>query len=66
MPWVSYIIRFVPEVASWLIPGGVSSGTGSVAGSAAMGITSAAGAMAGGAAGSTMKGAGSAVKSLVK
>lgn len=62
----AYIIRFVPEVASWLIPGGVSSGTGSVAGSAAMGITSAAGAMAGGAAGSTMKGAGSAVKSLVK
>ena len=47
----AYIIRFVPEVASWLIPGGVSSGTGSVAGSAAMGITSAAGAMAGGAAG---------------
>lgn len=62
----AYIIRFVPEVASWLIPGGVSSGTGSVAGSAAMGITSAAGAMAGGAAGSTMKGAGSAVRSLVK
>ena len=62
----AYIIRFVPEVASWLIPGGESSGTGSVDGSAAMGITSAAGAMAGGAAGSTMKGAGSAVKSLVK
>ncbi len=28
----AYIIRFVPEVASWLIPGGVSSGAGSVAG----------------------------------
>ena len=34
----AYIIRFVPEVASWLIPGGVSSGTGSVAGSAAMAL----------------------------
>lgn len=62
----AYIIRFVPEVASWLIPGGVSSGTGSVAGSAAMGITTTAGAMAGGAAGSAMRGTGSAVKSLVK
>lgn len=28
----AYIIRFVPEVASWLIPGGVSSGAGSAAG----------------------------------
>ncbi len=62
----AYIIRFVPEVASWLIPGGVSSGTGSVAGSAAMGITTTAGAMAGGAAGSAMRGTGSAVRSLVK
>ncbi len=62
----AYIIRFVPEVASWLIPGGVSSGTGSVAGSAAMGITSAAGGMAGSMAGSAMKGTGSAVRSLVK
>ena len=62
----AYIIRFVPEVASWLIPGGVSSGTGSVAGSAAMGITSAAGGMAGSMTGSAMKGTGSAVRSLVK
>ena len=62
----AYIIRFVPEVASWLIPGGVSSGTGSVAGSAAMGITSAAGGMAGSMAGSAMKGTGSTVRSLVK
>ncbi|MCB6276900.1 hypothetical protein L0P24_23535, partial [Phocaeicola vulgatus] len=62
----AYIIRFVPEVASWLIPGGVSSGTGSVAGSAAMGITSAAGGMAGSMAGSAMKGTGSVVRSLVK
>lgn len=28
----AYIIRFVPEVASWLIPGGVSSSAGSAAG----------------------------------
>lgn len=26
----AYIIRFVPEVASWLIPGGVSSGAASL------------------------------------
>ena len=32
----AYIIRFVPEVCSWLIPGGVSSGAGSSAGMAAM------------------------------
>jgi len=31
------IIRFVPEVASWLIPGGVSSGAASPSGSVAMG-----------------------------
>ena len=62
----AYIIRFVPEVASWLIPGGVSSGAGSVAGSTAMGITSAAGSMAGSAVGSTIGAAGSMGKSLVK
>lgn len=45
----AYIIRFVPEVASWLIPGGVSSGTGSTAGTVAMGITTGAASMAGGA-----------------
>lgn len=28
----AYVIRFVPEVASWLIPGGVSSSAGSAAG----------------------------------
>lgn len=33
----AYIIRFVPEVASWLIPGGVSSGAASPSGSVAMG-----------------------------
>ena len=60
----AYIIRFVPEVASWLIPGGVSSGAGSVAGSAAMGITSTAGTAAGGAVGAAVGGAGSVVKSL--
>lgn len=60
----AYIIRFVPEVASWLIPGGVSSGAGSVAGSAAMGITSTAGSAAGGAVGAAVGGAGSVAKSL--
>lgn len=40
-------LSMVPEVASWLIPGGVSSG----AGSAAAGVASMAGGMAGGAAG---------------
>ena len=60
----AYIIRFVPEVASWLIPGGVSSGAGSVAGSAAMGITSTAGSAAGGAVGAAVGGAGSVGKSL--
>lgn len=43
----AYIIRFVPEVASWLIPGGVSSGAGSIAGATAVGITATAGAVAG-------------------
>ena len=32
----AYIIRFVPEVCSWLIPGGVSSGAGSSAGAGAV------------------------------
>lgn len=52
----AYIIRFVPEVASWLIPGGVSSGAGSVAGATAMGMTTAAGATAGSIAGSAVGG----------
>ena len=34
----AYVIRFVPEVASWLIPGGVSSSAGSVAGSVVAGM----------------------------
>jgi len=51
----AYIIRFVPEVASWLIPGGVSSGSGSAAGSVAMGITTGAASMVGGAVASGAK-----------
>ena len=42
----AYIIRFVPEVASWLIPGGVSSGAAASAGATAMGITTAVGSVA--------------------
>lgn len=34
----AYVIRFVPEVASWLIPGGVSSSAGSAAGSVVAGM----------------------------
>ena len=34
----AYVIRFVPEVASWLIPGSVSSGAGTAAGSMAKSI----------------------------
>ena len=36
----AYVIRFVPEVASWLIPGGVSSSAGSAAGGVAAGAVS--------------------------
>ena len=36
----AYVIRFVPEVASWLIPGGVSASAGSVAGGVAAGAVS--------------------------
>jgi hypothetical protein len=36
----AYVIRFVPEVASWLIPGGVSSSVGSTAGAVAAGAVS--------------------------
>lgn len=49
----AYIIRFVPEVASWLVPGGVSSGAGSVGGAAATGLVAGAASMAGGAVGGT-------------
>lgn len=62
----AYIIRFVPEVASWLIPGGVSSGTGSAAGATVMGMATTAGAMAGSAAGSVAGSTGSMVKSAFK
>lgn len=50
----AYIIRFVPEVASWLIPGGVSSGAASPAGSVAMGAATMAGSAAGSAVGTTV------------
>ena len=58
----AYIIRFVPEVASWLIPGGVSSGAGSAAGSTVMGMTAMAGGMAGSVVGSAASGAASLVR----
>lgn len=50
----AYIIRFVPEVASWLIPGGISSGAASPAGSVAMGAATMAGSAAGSAVGTTV------------
>ena len=56
----AYIIRFVPEVASWLIPGGVSSGAGSTSGAAVM----AGAAMAGSAAGVAVSGGRSFVGSI--
>ncbi|WP_289744507.1 hypothetical protein [uncultured Duncaniella sp.] len=43
----AYIIRFVPEVASWLIPGGVSSGAGATSGAAAVSTAAMAGSAAG-------------------
>lgn len=55
----AYIIRFVPEVASWLIPGGVSSGAGSPAGAVAMGAATMAGSAAGTAIGMASSAAGS-------
>jgi hypothetical protein len=42
-----YIIRFVPEVASWLIPGGISSGVGSMSPASVNQATSAATSAAG-------------------
>ena len=56
----AYIIRFVPEVCSWLIPGGVSSGAGSTAGAAAVGTLTTA-ASTGMAVGSTVYGGTTAV-----
>jgi len=46
-----YILRFVPEAASWLIPGGVSSGVGERSGSVGVGIVKMGGSAAGSAAG---------------
>lgn len=54
------VLAFVPEVASWLIPGGVASG----AGGAAAGMATSAGMMAGGAAG-TIAGAATGTASSV-
>lgn len=44
----SYLLKFVPEVASWLIPGGVSSGIGGMIGGAAAGGVMSATKMVGG------------------
>ncbi|WP_304976247.1 hypothetical protein [uncultured Muribaculum sp.] len=62
----AYIIRFVPEVASWLIPGGISSGAASPAGSVAMGAATMAGSAAGSAVGTTVGLGAKGVKSLAK
>ena len=39
----AFVLRFTPEVASWLIPGGASSAVGGAMGTAAMGASSAVG-----------------------
>ena len=62
----AYIIRFVPEVASWLIPGGISSGAASPAGSVAMGAATMAGSAAGSAVGTTLGLGAKGVKALAK
>ena len=62
----AYIIRFVPEVASWLIPGGISSGAASPAGSVAMGAATMAGSAAGTAVGTTIGLGKKGITSLVK
>ena len=62
----AYIIRFVPEVASWLIPGGISSGAASPAGSVAMGAATMAGSAAGSAIGTTVGLGVRGAKALVK
>ena len=62
----AYIIRFVPEVASWLIPGGISSGAASPAGSVAMGAATMAGSAAGSAVGTTVGLGTKGVKALTK
>ena len=55
----AYIIRYVPEVASWLIPGGVSSGVASSSGAFAMGAAMTAGSVGVSVVGSAAGGAGS-------
>lgn len=62
----AYIIRFVSEVASWLIPGGVSSGAASPAGSVAMGAATMAGSAAGSAVGTTVGLGAKGVKALTR
>ena len=62
----AYIIRFVPEVASWLIPGGISSGAESPAGSVAMGAATMAGSAVGSAVGTTVGLGVRGAKALVK
>lgn len=51
------ILSMVPEVCSWLIPGGVSSGAGSMAAGTSSGVAGAAGAAVGVAAGTVTGGA---------
>ncbi len=55
----AYIIRFVPEVASWLVPGGVSSGVAGTSGAWAMGAVMTAGSAAATATGMAAGGASS-------
>ena len=62
----AYRIRFGPEVASWLIPGGISSGAASPAGSVAMGAATMAGSAAGSAVGTTVGLGAKGVKALAK
>ena len=62
----AYIIRFVPEVASWLIPGGVNSGAASPAGSVAMGAATMAGSATGSAVGTTVGLGAKGVKALTR
>lgn len=62
----AYIIRFVPEVASWLIPGGISSGAASPAGSVAMGAATMTGSAAVSAVGTTVGLGAKGVKALTR
>ena len=52
----AFILRFVPEVASWLIPGGISSSAGSAAGITAIGVAYGAGSLGATAAGAAVSG----------